>query len=73
MAKWNVRKKRWWFSYGFRGGEDHVDYTYGLYWWGGYQMFSQTHDTIRIFGSSNGSNWLLDFSWLVNTYILTRG
>ncbi len=40
MVEWNVRKKRWWFGYGFRGGEDHVDYTYGLYWWGAYQMFS---------------------------------
>jgi hypothetical protein len=40
MAEWNVRKKRWWFGYGFRGSEDHVDYTYGVYWWGGYQIFS---------------------------------
>jgi hypothetical protein len=49
MTEWNVRKKRWWFGYGFRCGEDHVDYTYGLYGWGIYQMFFQTHDTVRIF------------------------
>jgi hypothetical protein len=39
MVDWNVRKKRWWFGYGFKGDKDHVDYTYGLYEWGVYQMF----------------------------------
>jgi hypothetical protein len=36
----NVRRKKLWLGYGFRGGEDHVDYTCGLYQWGVYQMFS---------------------------------
>jgi hypothetical protein len=40
VMKWNVKRKRWWLGYGFKGDEDHIDYTFKLYWWGVYQMFS---------------------------------
>jgi hypothetical protein len=40
VMKWNVKSKRWWLGYGFKGDEDHIDYTSRLHWWGVYQMFS---------------------------------
>jgi hypothetical protein len=35
----NVKRKKWWLGYAFRGDEHHVNYTCGLYQWGVYQMF----------------------------------
>ncbi len=29
----NVRKKGWWLGHGFKNGENHVNYTRGVYWW----------------------------------------
>jgi hypothetical protein len=72
MMDWNVRKKRWWFGYGFRGGEDDVDYIYGLYDEVHIKCFLQTHNIVRIFSPSNGSSWLIGFFLLMNTYMLTR-